>query len=332
MIEKINNLTVKLLGDPHLGRSFLHGTPLHRRGEREQMQWVDFEMSLMQCQGIDVHVCMGDLFDKWTVPYTVIYRAAQTYLQAAKLNPNTRFVIIRGNHDASRDLERVSAFKLLTAMVWLHPQIIIADDMPKGLDLADTKLSFMPWDPVLNAAEMVEKYADFIKNADAIFGHWDVVEAFGSDNLIPAKRLQELGVKRAITGHDHHKRDLVIDDLPVKITGSMQPYSHGEDHDGLLYISLSKTELESIQPSLIRDKCVRVLLREGESIDKPVDCLQFTVKRLGDNSFNDEEGINVEFEGFDFDKLLTDTFDELKVDPAFRVEAVARYESERSKQ
>lgn len=331
MIIDIKSLKVKLLGDPHLGRSFLHVTPLHRRGDREKMQWADFEESLTQCQGVDVHVMMGDLFDKWTVPYTVIYRAAQTYLQAAKLNPGTRYVVLMGNHDASRDLERVSAFRLFASILWLNPQIMIVDEGPKGMQLKNTQLTFIPWHPVLTAAEVVEKDAGFISGSHAVFGHWDVVTAFGSDNAIPAKRLKELSVERAITGHDHHRRDLVIDDLPVKITGSMQPYSHAEDTTGELYVTVTKLELEHTRPEHFLNRCVRVLLQEGESIDKPIDCLQLTVKKIGQEDF-DEGGLNVEFEGFDFEKLMTETFDELKVDPAFRSIAVERYDAERAKQ
>lgn len=337
MIETINGLHVKLLGDPHLGKAFLHGTPLHRRGDREKMQWADFEKSLMEVDFVDVHVCMGDLFDKWTVPYTVIFRAAELYKKAARANPGRTYVIIQGNHDASRDLERVSAFRLFSEIVALERNIKVVKDEPYWIHSANACLVFMPWDAVHNAAEMVEKHLQFFQSqfpVDAVFGHWDVV-AFGpgTDNYIPAARFKELGVKRAITGHDHNKRDMVVDGLPVKITGSMQPYSFGEDQTGELYITVSLAELEQTRdPEFFKNRCVRVMLAVGEAITKPVDCLQLKVHRIGDDSFDDETQLNVEFEGFDFDKLAGEVFDELKVDPLFRVKALERYDAERAKQ
>jgi DNA repair exonuclease SbcCD nuclease subunit len=334
MIENINGTVVKLLGDPHLGRAFNHGVPLHRRGDREEMQWADFTASVMDVAGTQLHVCMGDLFDKWTVPYSVIYRAAEIYRAAARANPSKRFVIIQGNHDASRDLERVSAFKLFSEIVSFEPNIWVVKGKPTRLTEGNETFLFVPWDPVLNAAEMIETHAEMFLGYGAnvtVFGHWDVLEAFASDNLIPVAKLKELGVSRAITGHDHHARDMEIDGLPVKITGSMQTYSFAEDHIGKLYISLTKLQLESIKLDL-RNMCVRVLLADGESLDKPIDCLQLKVQKLGERDFDDEEALNVAFEGFDFDKMFSDTMEELKVDAAFRDIAAEKFDAERAKQ
>ena len=48
---------------------------------------------------------MGDLYDKPFVPYSIVWRSAQLYLDAARAHPTRLFVVLRGNHDASRDLE-----------------------------------------------------------------------------------------------------------------------------------------------------------------------------------------------------------------------------------
>lgn len=332
MITDINGYKVALLGDPHLGKAFLHGTPLHRRGEREEMQRLDFEKSLNDVQGCIAHVMMGDLFDKWTVPYTIIYEAAQAYLKAAAENPLVTYVILQGNHDASRDLERVSAFKLFAGLVRRVRNIIVVDEKVGRLQVEDTlRLTFVPWHPVHNAADMVEQGKDLILGSHAVFGHWDVLAAFATDNMLPAAQLKELGVQRAITGHDHNKRDMEIDGLPITITGSMQPYSFAEDTTGEFYITLTKLQLETIQIDL-RNKCVRVLLAEGEFIDKPIDCLQFKAQKIGELEFDDDTALNVEFEGFDIEKLFEETMEELKVDAAFRNIASERYDAERAKQ
>ena len=68
---------VRFIGDPHLGRVFKTGVPLHRRGEREEMVWATFEKALTEnTQDIDAIVIMGDLFDKMHVPNAVVLRAS----------------------------------------------------------------------------------------------------------------------------------------------------------------------------------------------------------------------------------------------------------------
>src|SRR5262245_25751534 len=101
-------MNIVRLGDPHLGKAFINGVPLHRRGEREETQWTDFVKSL--ATPCDLHVCMGDLFDRMFVPYAVVLRAARAYKNTALTNPNREFVIIRGNHDASRDSFIIAAY------------------------------------------------------------------------------------------------------------------------------------------------------------------------------------------------------------------------------
>lgn len=105
---------IKLLGDVHLGKRFKTNVPLHRRGDRERMQWAEFEAHLNDVEAGDVHIQVGDLFDEAIVPYGVIYRAAQTYARSAMLHPMVTYILYRGNHDASRDVEKVTAFQMLS--------------------------------------------------------------------------------------------------------------------------------------------------------------------------------------------------------------------------
>ena len=100
--------TFKILGDVHLGKVFVNNVPLNRRGDHEKIVWKEFERQL-DPEGAEVHVNLGDLFDRPYVPYSVLDRAAQLYLNAARSHPDTEFVVLRGNHDASRDMEAVSA-------------------------------------------------------------------------------------------------------------------------------------------------------------------------------------------------------------------------------
>jgi hypothetical protein len=286
-----------LLGDCHLGKKFDNGCPLHRRGDREKMQFDQFVAELeVAC---DLHIQVGDLFDRYVVPYSVVYRTAMAYRAAAKVNPDTTYVVLRGNHDASRDADRVSAFQLFAELV--RPfGVEVVDEQP--LTIADHV--FIPWHPFITAAEMIDKIVGTPKIA---VGHWDIVQI--GDNSLPAAALRDLGIERAITGHDHLKRDLVLQGLPVHVTGSMQPFSHAEDPDGILYVTTTLAELGDVT-----DKCVRLVLAHDEILDEAIDCLQLQIVRGG---VDDVDLGDVDFEAFDLATLFEQAREEVGLDEAF---------------
>jgi hypothetical protein len=179
--------TIELLANAHLGKPFIHGVPLHRRGDREKMVWADFERSVSKTSA-DFHINLGDLLDRPVVPYDVIVRTARIYAQAAKHRPETQFLILQGNHDVSRDLERVSAFDVFTEIVCGIPNVRVVRE-PVVVD----GLLLVPFDPVTPTAELLKELGP---STEIAVGHWDV-DSFGEDhNLIPTKLLAELGVKR----------------------------------------------------------------------------------------------------------------------------------------
>src|SRR5277367_6305370 len=120
-------ITFTVLGDGHLGKQFIHNVPLHRRGDHERIVWAKFEESL-DPQGAEVHTNLGDLFDRPVVPYAIVWRAAQLYIDTARRYPQTIFVVLRGNHDASRDLEAISAFDIFAGLVAGHSNIVVVKD------------------------------------------------------------------------------------------------------------------------------------------------------------------------------------------------------------
>lgn len=311
-------MTIIKIGDAHLGKRFEVGVPLHRRGERERMQMGQFRAELMA--GGDLNIQMGDIFDKMVVPYAVIHETAQAYRDARAANPDTIYAVLRGNHDASRDVERVSAFDLLAQI--LQPMgVLVARDEPRFLYINYETHVLVPWHPVVTAAEMVEQHADKIAGAHAVYGHWDVV--MGQENQIPSARLAEL-CGRAVTGHDHNKRELVMDGLDVEVVGSMQPYSHAEDPDGRLYVTKSLTEALTED---LRDKCVRVVLRPDEVLDQAIDCLQLTIQHADKDVV--ELG-DVDFEAFDMGKLFEEARLAVELDEEFGAIALSRLEQERA--
>lgn len=294
---------IDILGDPHLGRTFLHGVPLHRRGDREEMMWEDFEKSVLDPKG-SIHVCMGDLFDKPIVPFSVIVRAAQTYMEAPK---DVEYIILRGNHDASRDLQNPSAFDVFSMIVEGHKNIHVVKDY---YELEN--MQFYGWQPLGNASDYVKS----AKGVDTAFGHWDLIGT--THNLIPTTELAAVGITTVYNGHIHKRETLTRDGLTINVVGSMQPYAHGE---GDLYVTVSLTDLLA-DPDKYKNMCVRVDLKEGEVLDTDVDCLQLVISRP-------EVGSSIEpvqMATFDLTVLFNKAFDELEVDPEIRELVLKEFE------
>jgi len=257
---------MQFIGDVHTGKKFETGVPLHRRGERERAILDQFRAELMS--GTEPVIQVGDIFDKTVVSNSVVWEVAQALRDAAKLRP---VAVLRGNHDASRDSSRVSSFQILTELVRPYG-VVVADEEPVDFH----GVTLIPWSPWKTALEMVTEYPGRFEKT--VVGHWDVV--MGDSNQLPAAALLELGVKTAVTGHDHNARVLDMDGLEVIVTGSMQPYSHGEDAEGLYYVTLPASEaLEAINtdPEAFAQKCLRVV---GEWDHEIPNCLQFQLARV----------------------------------------------------
>ena len=302
-------MNIKLLGDVHLGKRWKTNVPLHRRGEREALQWAEFEQNLLDMDDYDIHVQVGDLFDEAVVPFGTIYRAARAYQRATQANPEKTYLLYRGNHDANRDVEKVTAFQIFSVMLLgMAPGVEVAQDRPHLFD-GGGKHVLIPWHPVHTAAEMVDMYENMIRDADVVYGHWDVDRRqTESTNYTPAEKLAAMGVKRIVTGHDHLRREETLAGIPVFVTGSMQPYDHSQDPDERLYVTRTLSQvLES--PDGFRDKHLRIVLQPGQTLDVPIDCLQLTLIREGE--IEERVDLDVEFEVFDFKSLLEESIVEV---------------------
>lgn len=277
-----DNVTV--LGDPHLGRKFKTGVPLHRVGDRERDQWKEFQESLQTCK-TKYHINMGDLFDKFVVPPEIVLRAAQIYKQAAYSNPNITYVVIEGNHDTSKDGSKASSFDLFANIVYYVDNIVIVSG--EGVALDDDMVA-LPYHPFKTSEQVLDDIPGDYKVA---FGHWDIVD-FGGSNVIPTKKMAERGITLAVSGHDHLAREEKFHGVDVIVTGSMQPYTHAEDKSGEWYVTVTLEELAEMD---VTDKNVRVLLREGEVLPTDLNCLSLTAKRVTD----EDEKIEVDTSDFD---------------------------------
>lgn len=285
-------LGVAWMGDVHLGRRFIEGVPLDRRGEREEMVWAQFERDLHTHNG-DYHIQVGDLFDTFDVDNATVKRAAAIYKKAAKNLRTCKFLVLRGNHDASRSDTRVSSFDLFKEMVEVAENIEVIDT-PRVIPLyGDRAFGMMPWDPFKSAKEQAEELIRMNgKRLEFVVCHCDI-KGFGNDfNIIPTETLKRI-TDIIVTGHDHHKRDLKIEGVTVHVTGSMQPYSFGEDPEGTMYLTVTPAELAARGD--VSNKYVRVVLQPGEVPPEVPNCLGY--KTISAKASDDEE-MDVGFEDF----------------------------------
>jgi DNA repair exonuclease SbcCD nuclease subunit len=314
---KVGPMTCRTIGDPHLGRKFEVGVPIPRRGEREVAVIEDFKSRLQNNSGIDFSVCMGDIFDKFIVEPEYVLAADDAYRGASIPE-----YLIMGNHDGSRFAGRRSSFDALTRMVEAHRRVTVVRDVPMFIDCKHATILLIPWHPFMTAREMAEiAHKDWVSNGkpkiDAAFGHWDVDDygdlGTNNDNVVPVGTLRKM-TKQIITGHVHTPGKKVIADVEVIITGSMQPYTHGEDPNHDTYLTVSLEELRQLDPATLKDKCIRVALEDGEELPSDIDCLQLTrYQRKVRNEKGEVEEVRIE--EFDMQRLLDESLADGKVPP-----------------
>lgn len=320
---------VTLLGDVHLDKKFRVGVPLHRLGEREELVWKQFEFSLANCH-TDIHCQVGDIFDRMCVSETAVLRAAGLYKYWAKANPSTKFILYRGNHDASRNSNLKSSFDVLAELLAGVPNIRVFKDTVGMVD----NYGFLPWHPFKTADQLAFDLVSLCKGKklDAVFCHCDV-DHFGgsSDNLIPTTILSQI-TDTVVTGHIHIPDEFDRDGVHVIVTGSMQPYSHAEDLKQTLYKTLTLQEYEEEFPEQWKYMNLRILLQPGEILPEAPDCLSFIGKAVGviDDEPDDSE-IEVSFDNFDMDALFHDVMREREVGQQVMEEIWKKYKEVRFK-
>lgn len=270
--------TAWLIGDPHLGKKFETGVPLHRRGEREKLQMERF-ISELNTPGVDYNIMVGDLFDHPHVGYGVTVAAAEAYRAAAKYNCSTSYIAMAGNHDLPRNLGVVGAwdaFEHMTAS--LHNLVVTT----KPWWSRDGQFICFPWDWKRSAVEQLPIEGMTMFKGYVAIGHWDLRSYGGDDSHIaPVDELAACGITDVYGGHYHTEGDYDVAGGVVHCTGSMEPYSHAEDPEGDLYVTLTLDEVNDGRD--LTDKCVRVILAEGEEVPYDLDCLALTYKREKDH-------------------------------------------------
>lgn len=269
-LELPSGLTAHLIGDPHLGRKFERGVPAHRRGEREREQYAKFVTELLT-QDVDYNIMVGDLFDHPHVSAAVVVSAAQAFLSAATMLPKTTFIAMAGNHDLSRDITTVGAWQLFEQIMAgrLDNLLVISDPCQVG------EIALLPWQWGVSAVDQLEWLVDPL----VAIGHWDL-QSFGGDDshMCPTNELHALGCTQIYGGHYHTAGIYNVAGHLVTCTGSLEPYSHAEDPEGEIYVTL--TLAEATDGRDLHNKFVRLELAAGEVVPEDLDCQALTVRTI----------------------------------------------------
>lgn len=304
-----------LIGDPHFGRNFRNGCPLHRRGDRERLQRDQFREELAT-PDVDVIVMVGDLFDQPVVPLPVLSQVISDVIEAAEARPFVSFIYMAGNHDLSRILDQQGAWDIFKLAVGWLDNVVATDKWHSQEDIV-----CFPWDWTMTAVEQVEQWVPD-HHVEAVIGHWDMMTFGGSDDhLCPVEALHKaFGADVSIySGHYHEEKDYQIAGVTVHCTGSLQPYAHGE---GDMYITLTATQALETAADL-SNKVVRILLQPGE-VMPDIDCLQLTGQRVTDQGEEAVDGSEVELDAvgaasFNLDQTLNNNLDVNEVPDPVRV-------------
>lgn len=288
----------KLIGDPHLGRVFKTGVPTHRLGDRERLVEEQFYAEISDRTSVPV-IIMGDLFDKYSVPESLVLWAADKLNEAAEWK---KIYVLRGNHDLSRDEEKRGSFDVLEK---LCPNVVFVKGIYE-IQLENGYLALFGYDAFKSATELANQLTVNC-NYLAAFGHYDLT-SHGSDfNLVPTEVFAALKIPTVYTGHIHRAQTIERHGVTVHAVGSMQPYAHGEQAEGdLLYQTLTLDEFNARNPEDFLDVNLRILLKGDEVFDTQLDCLSLVFKHIADN---EAEPLEVAYDSFNSDNILTECLD-----------------------
>jgi DNA repair exonuclease SbcCD nuclease subunit len=274
--------------------------------------WAQFERDL-RCHNGDYHIQVGDLFDTFDVGNEVVLRAARIYRAVAADLRGCKFIVLRGNHDASRSDTRVSSFDIFKELVNGIGNIWVAH-----LPTVCHHFGLLPWSPFKSAEELAKELLEDMARREKsslsfVVCHCDL-KGFGSDfNVLPVDTLKQI-TDVIVTGHDHHKQDLKMQGVMVHVTGSMQPYTHGEDPGHKMYWTGTAAEMALLGDT--SNLYLRVVLSPGEEPPAIPNCLGFKTVQ-GESSEDEAPDLTLDFEDFDTTKIFQGVLKELEVSPRF---------------
>lgn len=292
------------IGDIHLGKKFRSkDIPLDKRGMREKLLLARFRLyvdnAIKQCKNGSYKgvVILGDLFDSFCVSYEDLLLAYQILYDFEK-----NFIpcyILAGNHDVSKDNDRVSAFSLLRKL--MHDggckYVGFIEKEVKVYSLDNQYYIFVPYVYGKTYEEQLTPYIN-LNGKKTVFGHFEE----------PYTNWLKSNFDEIYTGHIHLPRK----EDNINIVGSIMPFTFAEDPTNQFMRTCSLSEYESdSEKGLSSYRCYRIKLGPNEELPKNPDCLQMSVYKEGQD--NSTEDLSVSFETFDLEKLMHEALDELNL-------------------
>ena len=282
---------VSVITDTHFGRTFKEGVSLDRRGEYEAKILDDFGEFLLHPQtNIVVHA--GDLFDTPEVSCEVLLNVYSKIRNAALENPLVCYYFIAGNHDLNRDDSKNEhcSFRLLQILLKTEKNVeFVLENLVVRRD--DVVIDLFPWD------YKNEEFKVF-PEANYVIGHFN--------DPVPEAIANFKGIK--LSGH-FHKRHLTADG--TFFVGSFYPIAFGEESDDSEMITLTLNQYENMNNEELKNKRVRILLKEGETLPVEHDCLQLIGKKV-----SEEKEVNLEVtqcEDCDFKQMFFECLKDCKL-------------------
>jgi len=141
-------------------------------------------------------VILGDLFDKSYVDYATILQVWRILAPSDDLH----IILVRGNHDISRDASKASACDMLGALLTDNGDTYVTEPYVYGEYVI---IPHMPNQVLFD--EAITKYA----NSDKILlthANYENPFAEQKDHSLNLTKEQASKYKRVILGHEHHKR------------------------------------------------------------------------------------------------------------------------------
>ena len=286
---------IQTIGDPHIGRIWQTGVPSNRRGEREASQLAQLQQLLIPIEigkyNTNTIIIMGDLFDKAIVSNNVVKDFYNLITVAAEKNPLVSYIILDGNHVLSKENTKTTSFDILTLLLENVKNINVVNKNQVVEIVPNLHLYLDCYDPYNSYSSVEEIVLSEIKqdknNTLISFGHWDTFE-FTETGYYPNQHILSYS-DLTCSGHIHIPMEYTYNyvnkesGISLKgktlITGSMQPYSHSEDPEKLLYITIKSNELDKYNLSEdFKNKCVRIDCDSLFILSEPIDCLSLTLR------------------------------------------------------
>lgn len=347
---KFNDIVfnVQTIGDVHLGKIFRTGVPKNSLHLREQNLFQSFT-ELLNKSDINLVVIMGDLFDKVNVSNEYLNKTIDLFKETCISNPDINYYVLSGNHDLSKDTSKISTFKLLekyfkqdSSFILENLHFVSSYTEPLYIEVVDSLLYFSHYDPFSSLDDYQISSDVFSQGSLKIaFGHWDTI-AYDSDKfinrLIPNTILSNFDV--IFTGHEHKPNFKLFPknqrNVPVYLTGSIQPFAHGEEipEDMLLYVTTTIPRLKAHldkNADYFKYSNVRILYNKDDLFPEDFPCLSRTYKLISDLKEVISEDLETHGETISFQKIMLNVFqNHLNPDNAIFIKEIERMFIEKS--